>query len=101
MTPGRARDLLVECCLRLHTIPDRRIPSIVDDLTIQREMRRTVLESVRLCFKECGLEWDDPAAEDLVRAIEVLEGEAQGWGAPSDLVTQHFDQMREAVGRLP
>jgi hypothetical protein len=101
ITAERARDIMAECMYAVHgphfaqTKQHMGVP--YDDAAI----RRSVQGTLRLAFKTCKGDYDNPTRESLERVLDHLGRKALAWGAADALVRRHRAQLARVISRLP
>jgi hypothetical protein len=101
LTPGRARDLVVECFFfaqrETFTRARQKLGAThIDDTSL----RANVVGAVRLAFKESGGDYDHPTVASLANAIAVLGRKAESWGTPQDIIQHHANQIGAMLQRM-
>lgn len=80
LAPREARDMLIDCLTSAQFARMAPASAAVHQAIGEREVRTTVVETVRLLFGGLGLEWGTPTRQCLVTAIRYLAAHPQEWG---------------------
>lgn len=90
LTPERARDLLIQCFYEAQA--DGHCPEggAHSREVYEEEMRRTIMDVIRLSFEDLGLDYDRPTPECIDKVVECLRAIADQTGTPRRVIEHHL-----------
>ncbi len=90
LSPRAARELLVDRLTSAQFARMAPASAPIHHEVGEREVRATVVETVRLLFGGLGLEWGSPTPQCLVTAIRYLAEHPHEWGLADPAAAQHL-----------
>ncbi len=96
ITPLKALDILIECFFQAQKETFARVKKDLGSRTLDKDVRRSVEQAIKLAFKEAGHDFGSPSRRALEDVAQVLARKAASWGTPPDIIVHH----RNEIGRL-
>ena len=100
LTPLKARDIIVKCFFEAQKETFARSKQDLGLKTTDEELLKTVSTSIRMVFKELGVDFEKPTAEGLMKVVETLARKASSWGTPKDIIDFHGAQVMKVLQLL-
>lgn len=93
LAPREARDMLIDCLTSAQFARMAPASAPIHHAIGEREVRATVVETVRLLFGGLGLEWGSPTRQCLVTAIRYLASHPQEWGLADPAAAEQMAEI--------
>jgi hypothetical protein len=101
LTPARARDLVVDCFFfAQHETFARAKEKVMARHMDDASLHASIVSAVRLAFRECDGDYDQPTLASLAKVVAVLERKAEAWGTPTDIVQHHRGEVEIMLRRM-
>lgn len=89
LNPGKARDIIIKCFLEAQKETFARAKEKLHMSVSDEELKKSVTAAVRMTFKECGGDFENPDRKCLEKVVEDLAGKAASWKTPEDVIERH------------
>lgn len=68
--------------------------------TSDDEILESVVNAVKLVFREINASFENPSKDDLLKVVERLADKSASWGTPQDIIDHHRSQIIKVLMAL-
>jgi hypothetical protein len=99
ITPYLVRDELLKC----FESANREFMRILNQPTEDEALKAQVRQFVTQVFESCGVNFEDPTKDGIIKAIDQCKSNAESMMGPkgADIIAHHYTEMMKLVEKLP
>ena len=97
LTPLKARDLIIRCFFEAQKETLARVKQTLGRETSDEEIQKSVVNLIKLTFKEVGGSYENPTKKGLGNLVQSLAQKSSAWGTPNDIIEHHKGEITKVL----